>query len=237
VDSRVARSPSPKHRFDAEAARYDAAYDAPGAPGRALRDRMQTVLELAGQSAGEALDAGMGPGRLLVALERRGWRVSGVDVSGEMLALARSRLPDAAERLLRAPIEVLPFADASFDLVVATGVLEYADDLETALAEIARTLRPRGRAIVSLPNWWSASALGRRYVLYPAARLLPLGAREAPPPPRRLVRAAEFQQLLVQVGLSPAVVRLTSFRPRAFRRLGLTLLAAQIVFATDRRPA
>jgi SAM-dependent methyltransferase len=233
----VASPSSPKIRFDAEAIRYDAAYDARGAPGQALRDRLETVLELAGDSGGEALDAGMGPGRLLAALERRGWHVSGVDVSEEMLALARRRLPHAAERLVRAPIELLPFPDESFDLVVATGVLEYADDLDAALAEIARTVRPGGRAIVSLPNWWSVSALCRRYVLYPAARLLPRRGREAPPPPRRLVRAEEFEALLTRADLAPTAVRLTSFRPRAFRRLGLRPLAAQIVFATERQPA
>ena len=87
---------APEVLFDAEAARYDAAYDASGAPGRALRDRLATVLELAGDGPGDVLDAGMGPGRLLAALERRSWRVSGVDVSAEMLALARARLPEAA---------------------------------------------------------------------------------------------------------------------------------------------
>ena len=222
--------------FGAEAARYDAAYDAPGAPGQALRDRMETVLELVGDIPGEVLDAGVGPGRLLAALDRRGWRVSGADVSDEMLAIARSRLPEAAKRLVRGPIEALPFEAASFDLVVATGVLEYADDPQAALAEIARTVRPEGRAIVSLPNWWSCSALCRRHVLYPAARRLPVRGQNVPPPPR-LIRVADFEHLLTAAGLPPTVVRRTSFRPRALRRLGFQSLAAQIVFASERRAA
>jgi ubiquinone/menaquinone biosynthesis C-methylase UbiE len=224
-------------RFHAEASRYDAAYDAAGAAGRALRDRMDTVLELAGDAGGEALDAGMGAGRLLVALERRGWRVSGVDVSDEMVTLARNRLPHASGRLVRGRIEELPFAAEGFDLVVATGVLEYADDLDAAIAELARTVRPGGRAIVSLPNWWSGSLLVRRHLLYPAARHLPHRGRQAPPPPKRLIRSGTFERLLVQAGLAPTAVRLTSFRPRALRWLGFRSLAAQIVFATERRTA
>lgn len=217
--------------FDTQAARYDAAYDAPGAPGHALRDRLATVLELAGEGPGEAVDAGMGPGRLLAEMERRGWRVSGIDTSAEMVTLARGRLPDARERLVQAPIERLPFADASFDLAVATGVLEYADDLEAALGELARVVRPGGRAIVSLPNWWSASAIMRGRALYPLASV---ANRATPPPPRRLVRPEELDRLLRAAELEPIAVRRTSFRPRALRRLGLHRLAAQIVFAVER---
>ena len=218
--------------FDAQAARYDAAYDAPGAPGHALRDRLATVLELAGEGPGEAVDAGMGPGRLLAELVRRGWQVSGIDSSAEMVALAQARLPDAEARLVQAPIEALPFADASFDLAVATGVLEYADDLETALRELARVVRPGGRAIVSLPNWWSASAILRGRALYPLARR---AGRATPPAPRRPIRPQELDRLLQAAGLDPIAVRSTSFRPRVLRRLGLHRLAAQIVFAAERR--
>ena len=210
--------------FDAMARSYDAAYDARGAPGRALRERLATVLELAGDGPGDALDAGMGPGRLVAELDRRDWRTSGVDASAAMVALARERVPNA--RLEVAPLEALPFADASFDLAVATGVLEYADDLEAGLAELARVVRPGGRAIVSLPNWWSGSALLRRLAVYPAARRL---GRRPPPQPLRLMRPAELEPLLRAAGLEPAVVRPTSFRP-----VRLPGLAAQVVFLARR---
>lgn len=212
--------------FDGMARSYDAAYDARGAPGRALRDRLATVLELAGDGPGDALDAGMGPGRLVVELERRGWHVSGVDASPEMVALARKRVPGAAERLIVGTLEALPFPDARFALVVATGVLEYARDLETALAELARVVRPGGRAVVTLPNWWSASTLVRRLVLYPVARRL---GRPAPPPPPRLIRPSELESLLRGAGLVPTATRPTSFRP-----VRLPGFAAQVVLAAER---
>ena len=200
--------------FDAMARSYDAAYDARGAPGRALRDRLATVLELAGDGPGDALDAGMGPGRLVAELEHRGWRTSGVDVSAAMVALARERVP--AARLEVAPLEALPFP----------GALEYADDLEAGLAELARVLRPSGRAVVSLPNWWSASALLRRRVLYPVARRV---GRRPPPQPRRLMRPAELEPLLRAAGLEPIATRPTSFRP-----VRLPGLAAQVAFLARR---
>lgn len=214
--------------FDREAERYDAAYDAPGAPGNALRDRHATVLDLAGDGPGEVLDAGMGAGRLVAELERRGWRATGIDASAAMVALAQARLPGAGDRLARASIEALPFPDTSFDLAVAIGVLEYADDLEAGLRELARVLRLGGRAIVSLPNWWSVSALVRRKALYPLARR---AGRRPPPQPRRLIRPSEFERLLTGAGLRLTAVRRTSFRPRM---LTLGAFAAQIVFATER---
>jgi SAM-dependent methyltransferase len=221
----------PRLLFGAGAAGYDAAYDAPGAPGQALRDRLATVLELAGDGPGDAVDAGMGAGRLVLQLAGRKWQASGADPSPEMLALAQARLPEARERLVLGTIEALPFLDGSFDLAVATGVLEYADDLEAALSELARVLRPGGRAIVSLPNWWSVSVLVRRSLLYPLARR---AGRPAPPAPHRLVRPGKLRRLLVGAGLRPSGTYCTSFRPRALRPFRLHVLAAQLVFEAER---
>ena len=98
------------------------------------------------------LDAGMGPGRLTAELDKRGWTVWGVDGSANMVSLARARVPKAADRLLEARIERLPFGDDRFDAVVSTGVLGYVDDLEVALRELARVLRPGGRLVFSVGN-------------------------------------------------------------------------------------
>src|SRR5690242_2504292 len=134
-----------------------------------LRTRMAAVLRRSGDGPGAALDAGMGPGRQWVALAARGWTVSGVDASEEMVDAARARLPEAHDRLLVAPIEALPFADDSFDLVTATGVLEYAA-VPAALAEIARVLRPGGRAVVSYPNPRAVFGMWKTRAWYPAVR-------------------------------------------------------------------
>jgi ubiquinone/menaquinone biosynthesis C-methylase UbiE len=198
--------------WDTAAAAYDRAFDAPGHAGHALRSRQDAVLSLLGDGPGKVLDAGMGPGRLLLALSERGWRVSGVDVSEQMVALARRRAPDAAERLVCASLERLPFSDSSFDAVVATGVLEYVGYAPGCVSELARVLRPEGLAVVGVPNRW---LVWRRSFLYPLIRALkristfgrpaPLPRRRRSPGRRRFERALEAE------GLAPESRRLTSF--------------------------
>ena len=67
--------------FDATSARYDRSYDPPTADGHALGARMAAVLRLVGEGPGDALDAGMGPGRRCAELESRGWTAHGVDAA------------------------------------------------------------------------------------------------------------------------------------------------------------
>jgi ubiquinone/menaquinone biosynthesis C-methylase UbiE len=197
--------------FDTKAAGYDTAYDACTADGHALRARMAVALRLLGAGPGRVLDAGMGPGRLLAELVEQGWEASGIDESGEMVALARRRLPGA--RLEQGTIEKLPFPDDSFDAVIATGVLEYAD-LERALAELARVLSPGGQAVLSYPNRGSAYGLWKTRVFYRAVAIvkrlrgLPASGR---PAGSGLVRLERFADLLRAAGLTPEAVEHASF--------------------------
>src|SRR5581483_7561409 len=113
----VTTSPDAAAFFGDWVALYDARYDERSADGHALRARMEVVLGLLGRGPGAVLDAGMGPGRLGAELAARGWTVSGVDAAEEMVEVARKRLAEAAERLVHAELESLPFPDASFDAV------------------------------------------------------------------------------------------------------------------------
>ena len=190
--------------FDAEAAHYDAAYDADDWAGRFLRKRLQAALAALGDGPGDVLDAGMGGGRLVAGLAKRGWTVTGIDSSPRMVELARTRLPKLADRLLEADLAALPFPGGSFDAAVATGALEYVGDLGRGLGELVRVLRPGGRAVVSFPNYRSARALWRRFALYPAARLakriLPL-SRPAPLRPLHPISPQRFEEALAAAGL------------------------------------
>lgn len=101
-----------------------------------------------GSVAGQdVLDLGCGVGRLTGWLADRGARAVGVDPSPEMVEAAKLRVPTA--RFLVAGAEQLPFDDASHDVVMSVGVLQYLagspDQLRRALAEAARVLRPSGR--------------------------------------------------------------------------------------------
>ena len=196
-----------------DAAWYDNLYDGVAHRGYALRARMETVVRVAGPGPGEALDVGMGPGRLSSALDCMGWTVSGVDASQEMVELARGRLPQASSRLFCASAEELPFEDGSFDLVTATGVLEYAG-VSLALHELARVLRGGGRAVISYPTHRSVYAVWKTRVYYPAARYVKQlanysGRPQTPGAP--LVTPERLCELLARAGLTPREVVPTSY--------------------------
>jgi malonyl-CoA O-methyltransferase len=106
-----------------------------------------TVLSLLPSVVGQTvLDAGCGSGRYLRALGDRGARVIGMDLSTAMLARAR----ETTTRIARADIRALPFNAMSIDLVVCGLALGDVAELELALIEIARVLRPGGRILYSV---------------------------------------------------------------------------------------
>ena len=94
----------------------------------------------------EILEVGCGPGELwLQNLDRipEGWRLTLADLSEGMVERAREVLGRRAEYKI-ADIQDLPFADASFDGVIANHMLYHVPDRPLALAEVARVLRPGG---------------------------------------------------------------------------------------------
>jgi ubiquinone/menaquinone biosynthesis C-methylase UbiE len=121
--------------------------------------RQERVLEFVDSlglpPGARVLDAGCGPGYLLDALARRGFRVCGLDAADGMLHCARTRLGGAAAGFSQGSIEHLPFADGVFDLVCSTGVIEYLERDTVALAEMTRVLRSGGHLIVPVTNRWS----------------------------------------------------------------------------------
>jgi len=92
---------------------------------------------------GRVLDVATGTGLVTDLLLRRGHRVTGLDQSSDMLAVARSRFGDRVE-LVQASAETLPFDDASFDHLTVTYLLRYVDEPGPVLRELARVVRPGG---------------------------------------------------------------------------------------------
>jgi SAM-dependent methyltransferase len=95
------------------------------------------------------LDVASGPGALAAEAASRGARPSGIDLSPQMVELAR-RLHPAIE-FGEADVEHLPFADATFDAVVCAFGLGHFPRPEVAVAECVRALKPGGRIAFS---WW-----------------------------------------------------------------------------------
>ena len=109
------------------------------------------------------LDLGCGGGRHAFEAARRGARVVAVDmdrseldrVTATFAAMAQAgEIPDGASGMTVAGDATrLPFPDGSFDTVIAAEVLEHLPADQTAMNEIARVLRPGGRAAVTVPAW------------------------------------------------------------------------------------
>lgn len=101
-------------------------------------------LQLLGASSGERLlDVACGPGLVLAAARDRGIVPSGIDLSGEAIALAQRLLPGVDAQVGNA--EALPFADATFDHVTCLGSLERFLDRGRALREMRRVGKPGAR--------------------------------------------------------------------------------------------
>lgn len=117
---------------------------------------MTSSLDRLGLDPGaRVLDAGCGPGHLLAAMCRRGWRSFGLDTSRAMLDLSASRIGLALPRLAAASVETLPFEDESFDAVCTAGVFEYLPDDRKGLLEFSRVIRPGGFLLFPITNFWS----------------------------------------------------------------------------------
>jgi len=121
----------------------------------------EKLLSLLSPQEGErALDIGCGPGLTTEALALavgEGGRVNGVDIAPPMLAIARNRclrLPQVSFE--QADVRKLPYANGSFDVALASQVYEYVEDIDGALRELARVIRPGGRALLVDTDWESA---------------------------------------------------------------------------------
>jgi DNA-binding transcriptional ArsR family regulator len=111
-----------------------------------------TVLdELAAEPIGALLDVGTGSGHILKLLGAKASRAVGIDISSDALKVARTKVHSAGLshcELQRGDMYDLPFAAPLFDTAVAERVLAGAERPVLALAEICRTLKHGGRAIV-----------------------------------------------------------------------------------------
>jgi ubiquinone/menaquinone biosynthesis C-methylase UbiE len=155
----------------------------------AIFDRL--VASLGARPGATILDAGCGYGVHAMRLARRGLRVTGVDFSESALRAAeqhveRSGMSDRIS-LQRADLLGLPFVDASFDFINCWGVLMHVPDLDLALSELARVLRPGGRLALCENDMES---LHVRF-WEPALRLLKRGLGRTLPERRKTVRGIE----------------------------------------------
>jgi ubiquinone/menaquinone biosynthesis C-methylase UbiE len=124
--------------FSPIAARYDATRFIPMAVLGTCYDRLIRAGAL--PPAGTLLDAGCGTGQISLPLAARGYAICGVDVSADMLAIARSKGPMACFAV--ADVRALPARDGAFDAVVASKLFMHVGDWQNACRELLRVLQP-----------------------------------------------------------------------------------------------
>lgn len=123
-------------------------------PLRVRQAYVEDMLEAAQPGAGaRVLDVGCGPGELVVSLAEKGYASWGIDISSSMVARAREVVGEAGlppERISLGDFEDLAFPDASFDAVVAAGVIEYQKSDAASLREAHRVLADGGVLILNV---------------------------------------------------------------------------------------
>ena len=165
---------------DQQALVRDCYYDRPAraaAARYAASEEWAAIQALLPAPTGAALDLGAGNGIAAYALASAGWSVTAAEPdpsalvgAGAIRALAReAALPI---QVVECPGESLPFADGSFELVLGHAVLHHIPDLDLAMREVLRVLKPGGRFVfageptrrgdwvarrLSRATWWAAS--------------------------------------------------------------------------------
>ena len=178
-------------------------------PDPAASRKFERILALVAETlpAESMLDVGCGDGRFLAGIARMPdcpRRLVGTDISARILETARrwAKRDGFKVELIRANMERLPFADASFDRVLNVQVIEHLLDPDTGVRELARVLKPEGRLILSTDssrNHVSRTINAPRAVLIAALRLR--GRRLKVHFPHRDFRLDEVTGMIERAGL------------------------------------
>lgn len=120
----------------------------------------KTVLKLIGTGSlkkknpdTRILESGFGNGTLILDLVNKGFNVKGIDISEKNVKSIQNKLKkgDLRADIVQGDILKTPFLDEEFDVIVACEILEHITNIEEAVKEIGRILKPGGTLIISVP--------------------------------------------------------------------------------------
>lgn len=181
--------------------------------------RIARLIDESGGSERVALEIGVGPAGIAVALSRCGMKIIGLDISPDALDRARAHARSEDVALIRASGFKLPFKSGSLSLVYASQVLHLFESPQrlALLQDIHRVLRPGGRLLFDMKNAWShlfkyiGTTPDRRRRNYPSrAEVL------------ELLRQAGFVSVRTAAGVLPGVGPVTVPDVPLFRQLAHT---------------
>ena len=185
-----------------------------GPIGALIADEQARVLaSFVGRIDGRTiLDVGTGTGRAALLFARGGARVTGIDASEEMLAVARTRAADRSVniRFIKGDAHKLDFAERAFDVVVSLRVVMHSPEWRSAVSEICRVAD--GLVIMDYPSKWSVA------VVQSGCRRI-LDALGVPTEPYRVFSDREIADALTKAGFRIRSVHRQFVLPIAFHKL------------------
>ena len=159
----------------------------------------EAALQRTGLEPGwRVLDVGCGASAFLRLVVQRGCVPHGIDASDALIALARTRLPNADLRV--GEMEDLTWGDDSFDLVTGFNSFFFADDMVVALRESGRVAKPGAAVVIQV--WGAHERCDLEAMKQVARPFLPPRPPDAPPDPD-LSEPGALQALATRAGLTP----------------------------------
>lgn len=229
--------------FQSQATYWKDLYSHDGVKAEVHRDRFTTTLhwidDLGLEPGSHVLEIGCGAGFLTAALVERGFRVEAIDAAQAMVDQTRQLLVESgrAEQvsLQVGDVQELAFADQSFNLVVALGVIPWLPRPDLALREMARVARPGGYVVLTADNRnrlitaldpWNHPALTplRKRV---KVALGQIGLRRAVPDAEQRIIVTYHRPRFIDEGLN--AVHLTRLRGKTLGFGPFTLLSRSLV--------
>lgn len=210
----------------------------PEGPQRPLHDlnpvRLDYVSGRIALHGARVVDVGCGAGLLSEAMARAGARVTGLDLSPELVEAAKLHQLESGADVDYVLQSVESLADShagQFDAVTCMEMLEHVPDPSSVIAACARLVRPGGQVFASTlnrtPAAFALAILGAEYV----ARLLPRGTHDY----RQFIRPSELSAWLREAGLQLEDISGMAYDPLR-RKAWISRTTAVNYLACARRP-
>ena len=131
-----------------------------GGMGQNLDDRMLEIMQILPHISDDmdykpdsVLDIGFGKGQIPFWFNYRGYRVTSIGIALDSYGADISSAKKAGIDVVEASVQEMPFRDNSYDIVVASHILEHISDMGKALMEIRRVLKPGGVFVMFIPPY------------------------------------------------------------------------------------